>query len=313
MRKYILMVALAAAVPVDAQTIPGTGDRPPPSPSTWWSEWDGAAELSLAPAFGEGITSDGGNDLVDDSEYEASVRIWRPIDRLNGLRLQFQAGVTASPYQFDGEAPESAAYAEVEIGDTFIPLREFLRRDFRRAAPDAANAVRPYARYRLTSVHDGFLDGHARDEHKGTLGIRYRRVPLVMADDDSVPGAYWEARAELNRVWSTDDSQEVWNPKLQLDVYGRPFLGGVRFVFSATGEANVFAHALAPDGDEREEWRIRVTPGFDVSAPLQRRLGWSGIEAQILGRLEHRSSNDPERDHTRLYFVPSVTVTVPFQ
>lgn len=155
-------------------------------------------ELALRPAIGEPISSDGDDTLVDDSEYEVSLRVWRAVNRLNKMRIQLKIGVTDTPNYLDGDNPESTAYGELQIGDTYIPFRELLKGEFGSPVLASTNAIRPYARYRLVSVHEDFLHDRKRTDHKFTLGVRYRRVPYVM-DDPKVPGLYVEGRAEVKR------------------------------------------------------------------------------------------------------------------
>lgn len=78
---------------------------------------------------------------------------------------------------------------------------------------------------------------------------------------------------------------------------------------------NLYDHALAPDGDKRIDTRLRAVSGLDLSEPLRDQfdLPDGSVQAELLGRLQQRWSNDPGRKHTRLYFVPSLNFTVPFQ
>ena len=273
--------------------------------------WEGEAELTLRPSIGEPISTDGDDNLVDDSDYEFSLRFWRPINRLNKMRVQLKLGLSGTPNYLDGDNPESAAYAEVQLGDTYVPFRNLLDGEFERA-PEAANAIRPYARYRLVSVHDQFLRDWKRTDHKVTLGVRYRRVKYVM-DDVQVPGLYFEGHAEVTRVGSSQGSEELWNPRLQFDVIGAPFWMGTRFVFKATGEGSLYTKAEAPDGDKRRDWRLRLTSGFDISKPLKELTGIKGLRAEVLGRFQRRWSNDSNREHKRIYFVPTVALAMPIK
>lgn len=337
MRFLFFAFALVTGAPVAAQGSPplagsGTsaveesGDRAETSVRTWLREWDGFAEVQLRPAFGEPLISDSDNDLVDDSEYEAMLRIRRPLDDLRGIWLQLQAGVVSTPNLLDGDNPESAYYGEVQLGDTYVPFSELRRGNFREsAAATRINAFRPYLRYRFSVVNEGFLDRRTRDDHRATLGLRYRRVPFIVErtyTEDGVPippqvlpGFYFEVRAEVSRIWSTKGSEELWNPRVQLDLYSPPFWSGARFVVRTTGEMNLFDNALAPNGEERVDTRLRVSAGVDLSESLEDLLNIpdNRVQAEILGRFQSRWSNDPGREHTRLYFLPSLTVTLPFQ
>lgn len=334
MGKAILAIILSVAMPAAAKAAeqtPVQGGTPPPATNEtgfqqWLKEWDGFVEFQLRPAIGEPINRTADDDVVDDSEYEALLRIRRPLDSLRGIRLQLQGGVVSTPNLLDGENSQSALYGEIQLGDTYIPYTELRRANFRvSAAATRPNAFRPYVRYRYSRLYDGLLEDYSRTDHRATAGLRYRRVPFTVEQRHTedgrpepaqiLPGLYFELRAELSRVWSTNPGEELWNPRLQLDVYSRPFWNGTRFVFRATGEMSIYDNALAPNGDERVDTRLRVVAGFDLTEPLEDLLDLKDgiMQAELMGRFQVRWSNDPGREHTRLYFVPTVTITLPLQ
>jgi hypothetical protein len=325
MRGIIICGALALATPVSAQT--GTSNDPAPVAAAetrplWLRGWTGAIELSASPAFGEPIRTGVDDDPVDDSEYEALVRFRRPLDRLGGIRLQLQAGVTSTPEFLEGsldESRESSVYGEVQLGDTFVPFRELRRRNFRITANSTEPAaLRPFVRYRFARVDEGTFDGYLRTDHTLTAGLRYRRIPFV-TNDGKEPGLYYELRAQVTRIWSTDPGEEIWNPRVQADVYSQPCWRGTRFVFRTSAEVNFFDNVRVPDAngnptdERRREPRFRVHLGFDVSKPLQTWLRFEDIELELMGRIQRRESNDESREHWRLYFVPSLTLTIPLK
>lgn len=252
------------------------------------------------------------------------MRARRPLGMLGGIRLQLQAGIVSTPNFLDADSSESAAYGEIQLGDTYVPFSELRRGRFRSAGATRKNAVRPYVKYRFSSVHEDLLEQHKRSDHRATAGFRYRRIPYTVQpgysengipDTKLWPGAYFEVRAEVSKVWSSQGSEDLWNPRVQFDLYGPPFWNGTRFVFRATAEMNLYDHALAPDGDKRIDTRLRAVSGLDLSEPLRDQfdLPDGSVQAELLGRLQQRWSNDPGRKHTRLYFVPSLNFTVPFQ
>lgn len=301
---YLLaVVGVMPAVPVAAQTNASSNSIATDPPLL-----NAEFGIGLSPTIGKPISSDADDSLVDDSEYELSLRVWRAVNHLKKMRVQIKIGVTDAPNYLDGDNPESTAYGELQIGDTYIPFRELLKGEFGSPVLASTNAIRPYARYRLVSVHEDFLQDRTRTDHKFTLGVRYRRVPYVM-DDPEVPGLYVEGRAEVTRAFSTSDPDEFWNPTLRLDVYSPPFWMDTRFVATVAGDANFYAHTRAPDGDKRRDLRLRTTIGFDVTEPLKRLLGISGIRGELFGRFQRRWSNDSQKEHTRLYFLPSVSLS----
>lgn len=326
MRVFIIGAMLAGAAPAGAQTTlsarePERAASAQETPQ-WLRGWSGFFEVSASPAFGEPIRTGANDDPVDDSEYEALLRLRRPLNRAGGIRLQLQAGVTSTPEFFEGsldESRESSVYGEVQLGDTFVPFRELRRRNFRITANATEPAAfRPYLRYRLARVDKGTFEGYLRTDHSMTAGLRYRRVPFVTSDGKE-PGLYYELRAQLTRIWSTDPSEELWNPQVRADVYSQPFWRGTRIVVRASAEANFFENVRVPDAngipsDElRREPRFRLNAGFDISKPLQTWLRFDDIELELMGRLQRRESNDESREHWRLYFMPALTLTVPLQ
>src|SRR5262249_49099187 len=153
---------------------------------TWLREWDGFLEFQIRPAFGEPVSRSADDDLIDDSEFESFLQLRRSLDSARGLRLQLQGGVVSTPNLLDGENSESAYYADVQLGDTYVPYSELRRGNFersseqRRADETRRNAFRPYARYRYVRLYERFLDDYDRTDHRATLGLRYRRVPYTV-------------------------------------------------------------------------------------------------------------------------------------
>ena len=284
------------------------------------SQWEGTLELNAAPTVGIPLNSSSTADPIDEMEFEAAIRFRRTIDEIGGLRLQFKAGVTSSPNFVDNDAAESSYYGEIQIGDTYMPFSALRQGRFGTSAgPVRVNAVRPYGRYRISSVHDDFIEAYQRTDHRAILGLRYRRVTGNQPDPDdsskNIPKFYLEVRGEVGRVWSSLDSEEHWNPRFQVDLYSPTFFNRTRFVVRATAEASIFDNAVAPSGEKRSDKRIRISTGFDLSDSIKDWLDWQdrSVTIELLGRFQKRWSNDPSKEHTRGYFVPTIAVSLPLQ
>jgi len=282
----------------------------PTSPSRFsLQRWSAEGELTLSPSFGKSIEETSAA-TVDDSEYEAAIRLRGPLDSLGGMRLQLQAGVTYSP-NWDTDPSESAYYGEIQLGDTYIAPRRLLRGDFGTVASDTEPAIRPFGRIRHSRVEKNFLGSRQRDDTQATIGLRYRRAPYVLENDRSVRGMYFEIRAEVSRIWSTDRDERLWNPKVQFDVYSKPLARSLRLLARVSYEVNFFSEKRVP-AELRQDGRLRVTAGADLSQLAARVFGSENVSVEILGRYQGRWSNDPTGDHQRGYFVPSISLTLPF-
>lgn len=291
------------------------------STSDWWRGWEGEAELSIGPRIGEPLPIDSDDDIVDDSEGELTISITRSnIPTVN--QLQFKLGITSSPQYLDAQDPESSYYGEVAIGDTYVSLRRLRPHSGNGATNEVEDAWRPYGRYRFTRIFQGFLNDYVRNEHQVTAGIRYRDVRSIMCDlaiaaatevgaCSNMRGVSWEVRAEVNRIWSSDDAEERFNPVLRFDLISRRLLGGVRIFGRAQAEAGFYQHARVPlTNERREDWRLRLTGGIDLSV-LASRLG-PDVALELAGQFQRRWSNDPSKEHSRAYFIPTLSVTTPF-
>ncbi len=309
MRGVLIFVGIVVANPAIAQSTDQSTQSIAPGNTP--AKGNGAEfEFSASPSFGSSVSDDIASTMIDESEYEASFRAWTALDRLNGLRAQLKAGITYSPNYFDDDQPESGVYGEAQLGDTFIRLRNIVHGNFSEAE-GVNNAVRPYARYRFTSVHKNFMAAHVRDDQQATIGLRYRHVPYVMTEDNMERGLYFEARIEINRIWSTDNAEELWNPKTQVDIYSKPLWRNVRLVGRATFEGQLYDHLDARPGKQRDDWRMRLTGGFDISDIASKLFGNNDLSVEILGRFQRRWSNADDARHVRAYFVPSLSITAP--
>lgn len=313
--KYIsfLMVASLLAAPLHAQEAAEVGRG-------WTDDWEGTMAFSLSPRVGEPLPLDSSEDIVDESEGELSFVVRRPRT-IGSLQLQLKGGVTSSPHLFDDDDPESSLYGELTLGDTYLTIGELVLREG--GDPSAIrDAVRPYFRYRLTNVYGDFLQDWSRRDHTVTTGVRYRDIRTIMCHArmpaaaevgacTNRPGVYVEARAEVNQTWSTNIGYRRLYPSLRVDVYSRPFAGGLRVFGWAQGELSFFHDERTPDDEElRRDFRLRLTGGLDLSE-WARRLG-PRLDLVLAGQYQRRWSNNAGKEHDRGYFIPSLTLTTGF-
>lgn len=282
--------------------------------------WSGSMEISASPRLGKPLPRFSDEVLRDESEGEVNVSIQRD-EVLGNYPLKAKFGLTGSPQVLDDQDATSAYYGEITFGDTYRPLYELELEKGGGRAPDVEDAYRFYARYRFTSAHKGSFDTWLRDEHQLTAGIRYRDVRTIMcstvmgpARDEgacsNLSGIYLEWRAEVSQIFSTDVTKRRIAPNVRGDIYSPRFLGGIRFFGRAQLEASFYSELRTPAGALREDWRLRATSGFDLSA-LASRLG-PGINFELAGQYQRRWSNDPGSRHERLYFAPSISLKVGF-
>lgn len=255
--------------------------------------------------------------MVDESDAELSLAFRRPFARLRGVQIQFKGGLTYSPQMLSDADRESALYGEVSIGDTYLPLRRLMENGRIREAEGLEDAFRPYGSYRFTNVRNSFIGASARDDHQVTGGIRYRDVRTRLCDpsqseDSCERGYYFEARLEVANVWSTDPTRDRLMPTVRLDIVSREYMNSLRLFGRASVDANFYANAQNLAGDAREDWRLRLTGGVDLSALMMRTTGLSDITVEFAVRYQQRWSNVADQDHRRFYFVPAFRVATKF-
>lgn len=312
-------IIAAAALCLFATAATAQSAEPPSAEAA--DNWEGEIEFSIGPRLGKEQPFDTSEELVDESEAELSVAVRRTLDGFP-WQLQLKAGMAWSPQYFDDGDPESGLYSEASIGDTYVPLRQLLLRGKKDRAKAVEDGLRPYARYRFTRVHNQLLGNRVRDEHQATFGLRFRDVRTIMCERELPPadmagactdtrGVYWEARAEINRIWSTDPNEERVVPSLRVDLYSRPLAGEVRIFGQAQIEARFYEQARDPvSGGRREDLRLRLGAGLDLSGLSGRVLPGLGLE--LMAQFQRRWSNDDTKEHKRFYFIPSLTLTKTF-
>lgn len=317
--RTIFVCALLAATSANAEQTSGELTANPQVQND--QQWDRSIHFELGPRLGESLRPGTDEDPVDESELGAYLKFVRP-DVFASQPIAFRLGATYSPQWLDDTDPTGGFYGEVVLGDDPIPLFRLSLRDGSGFATQVEDTIRPYASYRFTSVHQDFVGDWARDEHRAVLGVRFRDVQTIMCDVagtttanstacSNIPGIYAEARIELVQTWSTDAGYTRTAPTVRLDVVSRPIAGAIRFFGRAQGEAAFYSSVrVAPLGPKREDWRIRVTAGLDLSG-LAARLN-DGITLEAAVQFQQRWSNDPGREHTRAYFVPALSMKSSF-
>lgn len=279
-------------------------------------DWGGRFEISIAPRLGKEQPFESSEELVDESEGEVSLSVRRP-NTVGRLPLQLKTGITHSPQYVDEADPQSAYYGEVSVGDSYLSLREFALRHSGERAGDVEDGMRPYARYRFARVYEDFFDSWRRNDHRLAVGVRYRDVRTIMCEVaapaaseagacSNVPGVSWEARGEVNRIWSSDPAEERLAPSGRLSVYSRPMWGGLRAYGEADLEARFYDSVrIAPGGRKREDLRLRLTAGVDLTPLVGRAV--PGMGFTLAGQFQRRWSNEDGRGHSRFYFIPTIT------
>ena len=277
-------------------------------------DWSGELALSISPRVGQPLSAESDDSPIDESEGGVSVAVKRKGDR-GFTHFQVKVGADSSPQLLDDADATSAVYGELTLGDAFIPF-PLLAEEL--GGADASDAVRPYARYRYARKFADFLGDYDRTDHKVTAGVRYRDIRKLMSSSmvrdasgrlSPVMGWYWEGRAEISRVWSTNDAKELLNPLVRVDVYSRPMLLG-RLFARAQGDVGFYEHAQTPTGEKRVDKTMRLTGGLSLDSLISRLSGALSAEAAV--QYQRRWSNEPTARHERWYFVPSVTVTTKF-
>lgn len=324
--KRLAMLMLASGIPSLALAQDATGDLSTVQASSkgFFSGWEGQQEFSISPRVGKALPLDSGEDRVDESEGEVSL-LARRENTLGVLPLQLKGGLTLSPQLFDDGDPESAFYGELTVGDSFIPFRQILLRPGVKGAGARATKVedgwRPYFRYRFTSIYADLFDAWDRNEHRGTIGLRYRNIETIMSSGrmrpasevgaaSNVPGWSWELRGEVNRVWSTASSKRQWNPMVRGSLFSRPIAGFFRLYGEAQFELGLFRDEKDLEGDLRRDRRLRLTGGVDLSEWASK-VG-ADVTFQLTGQYQRRWSNVADARHERGYFIPALSIITSF-
>ncbi|TXC73374.1 hypothetical protein FSZ31_01020 [Sphingorhabdus soli] len=282
--------------------------------------WTAKGTFDLGIRLGKNLPLDADPDLVDESELGAKIAFKRKSS--NGLvPLQFSFGITDSPGLVKGADPASTYFGRITIGDAYLPLRELtLASDPTKSATAVSDAIRPYAYYQYSSLHDGLLKKRQREDNEVGVGLRYRDVVTIMADRamngsaeevgaaTNTPGWYWEASGQIARIWSSNPDKEKLVPQVKLSVYS-PIIRRVRFFAKGQGDFSFYQSALTPMGDDRQDQRLRVTAGVDLSSLVE---DWGDVSLEIAGQFQRQWSNDPTAESTRGYFLPSASISFEF-
>lgn len=263
-------------------------------------QWTKEIQLNLTPKIGTSLPLSTDLDPVDNSGVDGSFTIERKgRTGLSDFAITF--GITSAPQLLDDNNETSSLYVKATVGDRFIPFGEILRRVDGRDLSIEPDAWRPYASYQFARVHSGLLDRRTSDDHTMTIGIRYRDIRSVMRSSGE-RGVYAEFRGEIQRVWSTLDEREEIVPSVRARLYSRPLPGGWRIFGEGRGDYKFFTNRPLVGGEDREDRRLRLTLGADLSSLLNGPQVEVGVEYQKLW------SNDDTADHDRLFFAPTISL-----
>ena len=105
-----------------------------------------------------------------------------------------------------------------------------------------------------------------------------------------------------------------WSWETRADVISGPFWDDLRTVAAAMGGWTFYRNERVGYWSElRQDLRLRVQAGLDVSAPVRRSFAVKkDISAQVRGRFQRNWSNRADKKHSRLFFVPSITFGMRF-
>ncbi|MCC5995453.1 MAG: hypothetical protein JJU18_03660 [Oceanicaulis sp.] len=290
---------------------------PPQQAKEWQREWI----VALSPRLGRTLPRRASDTIVDFDESDAalSLAVTRPAaDRTP--RLHFVTGVRTSPQYFDDRDPTSAAFGSITIGDN-VTYRELVL-EGGAAANQVTDTFGWSVRYQHTARFNDFFESHARSDNAITAGVRIRDVRTIMCDKrgfgnavdagacSNQRGVYLEGSFDVSHVWSSDSNLRRVEPSLSVSLYSRPILNSFRYIGALNANYSYYDTALTPDGDAREDFRIRVGGGIDFTDYLRSR--GSPATASIGVEWQRLWSNDAGRQHERAYLVPSVQIKRPF-
>jgi len=92
-------------------------------------------------------------------------------------------------------------------------------------------------------------------------------------------------------------------------VISGPFWIDLRAAAAAMGVWSFYRkERMGPRSELGQDLRLRVQAGLDVSAPVRRLFAVKkDISAEVLGRFQRNWSDRADKEHSRLYFGPSIT------
>lgn len=268
--------------------------------------WSSEVIFSLTPKVGSSLPLSTELDPVDNSEVSGAFAIKRKGN--SGLTdFAVETGFTSAPQLLDDNDETSSLYVKATLGDRYVPLPQLLRDLQGNAAAKAApDEIRPYASYQFAKLYSGFLDARTSHDHTATVGVRYRDIRSVMSATDKM-GVYTELRAEVARVWSNDNSRDQIIPGIRAKLVSRPLASGVRFFGEARGDFMFYTdRPVATSGKDREDQRLRLTAGADLSALLK------GPILEVAVQYQKLWSNDQAAEHDRIFFAPTFRFTKAF-
>lgn len=297
MKRLLLLSAALSPAPLHAQE----NDA---------GRWRSEIIFLLAPKAGSSLPLSTEIDPVDNSEVSGAFVIKRKSK--SGLTdFALETGFTSAPQLLDDNDETSSLYIKATLGDRYVPLPQLLRDLQGNAAAKATpDKIRPYVSYQFAKLYSGFLDMRTSDDHTATVGIRYRDIRSVMSATNEM-GVYTELRAEVARVWSTDDSRDQIIPGVRAKLVSRPLACGIRMFGEARGDFMFYTNRpVATSGKDREDQRLRLTAGADLSELLKGLLKEPLLEVAV--QYQKLWSNDQTAGHDRIFFAPTFTLTQAF-
>lgn len=260
--------------------------------------WSTEAAITLTPKIGTPLPLPSELDPVDNSGIAASVTFERR-GRTGLTDFAIEAGTTYAPQLLDDNDEQSSIYAKATIGDRYVPLPQLTRRLGSAIDGQENDAIRPFASYQFARVHSGFLDTKTADDHTVTAGIRYRDVRTIMTETGG-RGIYTELRGQVERVWSTSAAREQIIPGVRARLVSQPFGANLRLFGEARGDFKFYTDRPLSSGQDREDQRLRLTTGIDLSELFD------GPFVEVAIQYQKIWSNDPTAEHDRLYFAPTL-------
>ena len=104
----------------------------------------------------------------------------------------------------------------------------------------------------------------------------------------------------MERVWSTSAAREQIIPGVRARLVSQPFGANLRLFGEARGDFKFYTDRPLAGGQDREDQRLRLTTGIDLSGLFD------GPFVEVAIQYQKTWSNDPAAEHDRLYLAPTV-------
>lgn len=184
--------------------------------------WSGELWIESEPSFKRSRTVDTEKDTVDAAEFTLAAKLSTPEIADIG-KVNFILGSAYSPVRFDGEDRESALFAQVSFGTSYLSSRAF-----RGFSPEDISAygdgTKLSGHVRHTESFTGLLSDNSGNSQVAQLGIEYRNNLIIFCeangtnvkaqsdrpcDNKPKTGAFgFVIGGNIARNWSTDPTKE---------------------------------------------------------------------------------------------------------